>query len=409
MSNDHRKIYHLEGVRGAGAVLVYLCHFQILFTPGAYNRIYHFFSAFLSDSVAGFLVHIVDLNNVGVICLHIFWILSGYVIFRHPFSGYINSNILSSFVVKRYIRLMVPCAVSVFFSYYIYLYGFVYVNELGIETKQENLYALPPSFLHALETSLWSNLFDYDYGHSYNGPLWTIQKEFYGSVFSFGLFSLTAYSGKRTWYYIMVFFCVFSLKLYWLNSFLFGYILSDYSFAKDRVFRKSFFINKISYSVLINNSWMLLAMFVVVFLSGEYLVYKYQDLYDPVFSVLGFGLIFLFMKIKPLIVLMQSRIFTWLGRMSLGIYVLHWPLCCSLSSWMYIYYNMRSPLLVLLLLAITTAVLLLMSVIFYRWVDQKSIKWSAIVALYLQGGAGLPSLRLIKKNGLLERSLKRVF
>jgi peptidoglycan/LPS O-acetylase OafA/YrhL len=226
-----KKIYQLEGVRGFGALLVFVCHFQIVFYPAFYDRFLGHLTPRLPGNLSRFIVYMIDMSINGNMFLHIFWALSAYVLLKKYFENNTRGETLAASAIKRYVRLMIPCTVSVFFSYFLFKFGLIYVRGIHVHVLQQNLYAIPPSIIHSIKTSFWNNLFDYDYFNSYNGPLWTIQREFMGSLFCFGLFGVIGKANRRSLLYVLIFGCVFALKMYWLNSFLLGYFLSDYDFS----------------------------------------------------------------------------------------------------------------------------------------------------------------------------------
>ncbi len=378
------KIYHLEGIRGVGALIVFVCHFQIVFMPEFYTHLHWWLVPHMRLGLVKFLVNFVNLMIVGNMFLHIFWALSAYVIFAKFFKYNTQSSALLSNSVKRYIRLMIPCAVSIFFSYIIFKAGLIYVRQIPVQTLQQNLYLIPPSFLHALKTSVWSTLFDYDYFSSYNGPLWTIQREFYGSVFCYALFGVIGKSNNRTWFYTIIFACVWVLKIYWLNSFLFGYLLCDIDFS-DRKDNSALarFVQNLDY-YLTKHQGVLLALFTVVYVAGRVVIYRNLERMDWVNCILSFLLILISLRAKVISELMKFKVFTSLGKLSFGLYVLHWPILCSLSSWLYLRFALKSYPKALCLMAFSAAVCLAMAWLFNRLVDQHAIKLANKAANYIE-------------------------
>ena len=387
-----RKIYQLEGVRAIGALIVFICHFQIILVPKFYENWYTLMylngrDAFgklnwigtaanangrLAHSISNFTVLSSNLMINGNLVLHIFWALSAYVIFKKFFEYGTTESMLISSSVKRYFRLMIPCAVSIFFSYIIYKAGLIYVTKLGVKTLQENLYTIPPTFIHALRTSVWSTLFNYDYYDSYNGPLWTIQREFYGSIFCFALFGVVGRNYKRGFIYLLLFLCVGLLKMYWLNSFLFGYFLADYDFTPTNSLKVKQLIARI-------NTWIdthqLLTVFAVLcaFIVCKMIIYKHIEWMDMINSFLCYLVILITFRIRVVSALMSRKVLTALGKVSFGIYVLHWPILCSFSSWLYLRHPDHNNAFIFLLFFLSLSLTILLSWIFYKLVDMKSI------------------------------------
>jgi peptidoglycan/LPS O-acetylase OafA/YrhL len=251
-----KKIHQLEGVRGIGALIVFVCHFQIVFVPQFYHSGGAWLRGFLPVNLSNFIIYMVDLSIIGNMFLHIFWALSAYVIFKKFFEKNTRGESLLASCVKRYFRLMIPCAASILFSYLLFKFGLIYIRAIHINVLQQNLYAFPPSIIHAIKTAVWSTFFNYDFYNSYNGPLWTIEREFYGSIFCFGLFGVIGLAKNRSYFYLLVFTCVLILKMYWLNSFLLGYFLSDYDFStKGHVSLLYNLVDRVN-NFILSNQWL---------------------------------------------------------------------------------------------------------------------------------------------------------
>jgi len=378
-----KKIHHLEGVRAIGALIVFVCHFQIAFVPAFYDLFLLKLKTILPAKLSSFIVYLVDLNINGNMFLHIFWALSAYVIFKKFFQYTGQQQFLLSASVKRYFRLMIPCAASIFFSYFLFKAGFIYITRIHIHVLQQNLYAFPPSFLHALKDSIWNTLFDYDFYNSYNGPLWTIEREFYGSLFCFALFGIIGKAKNRAIFYAIIFGCVFMLKMYWLNSFLFGYYLSDYDFSEKTASPVYNIIDKIN-KYIERHQTLAFLLFLLVFMAGRIVLYKKPWDLDMINSVLCFLVIFITLRIDFITRLMSLKILTGLGKISFGLYLLHWPIMCAFSAWFYVTFNHDTNASLTLLFVLTTVIALFLSWLFYKYIDLNSIKWSGKIASYFK-------------------------
>ena len=378
-----KKIYHLEGIRGLGALIVYVCHFQILFSPDFYHTFFEILNHYLPQKMSNFIVSLSNLMNTGNMFLHIFWALSAYVIFKKFFEYETKFGQLLSNSIKRYFRLMVPSAVSIFLAYIVYRLGFMYVTHIPVKTLQQNLYTIPPSFLHAAKTSFWNTMFNYDYFSSYNGPLWTIQREFYGCVFCFALFGIIGKVNNRSIFYAIIFTIIFCLQMYWLNSFLFGYYLCDMDFSSQK--EDNLAARKIQQanSFLIKHQSLAIFLFIILFLGGRMLIYKFLEQLDMVNCFLCFFFIFVSLRTDIITRIMSFKIFTFLGRLSFGFYLLHFPFICSFSSWLYLKYNMTTNADILILFVISTAICLLLAQVFYKYVDVKSIVFASKISAYV--------------------------
>lgn len=385
-----KKILQLEGVRGIGALIVFTCHFQLVFFPRFYLLIADFLKQIVSLRISNYSIGLIDLEITGNMFLHVFWALSAYVIFRKFFEFGSGGENLIAASVKRYLRLMLPCGAAVLGSYFLYRAGLIYINTiyvngLHVHTRQVNLYTISPSFIHALKSSVWNNLFDYDYANSYNGPLWTIEKEFYGSLFCFGLFGVVGQVKNRSVFYLVLFSCIYLLKYYWLNSFLIGYFLSDFDFTLPRrnglIYQYASKINEF----ILGNQLFSVLVFVVIFLGSKYILLKHPYRLDAVNCILSFLVILLSLRVRVFASMMKFRPIAVLGRLSFGVYVLHWPIMCSFSAWCYLNFSHDSYLNLLFLYLETLTLTLVLAAFFHIWIDRRSVIFAGKVSRYISG------------------------
>lgn len=376
-----KKIHQLEGVRGIGALIVFVCHFQIVFFPAFYTLVLGHLKNHLPANASNFIIYMMDLSLIGNMFLHIFWALSAYVIFRKFFELASKETLLAS-TVKRYFRLMIPCAVSIFFSYFLFRFGFIYVRGVTTHVLQQNLYAFQPSFWQAVQNSVWHTFFDYNYADSYNGPLWTIEREFYGSIFCFGLFGVIGHARNRSFFYVLIFACALILKMYWLNSFLFGYYLSDFDFSPKREGNiLHYFANRVN-DFILNRQTLSILLFLVIFVVFKFIPYKKPENLELVNCVLSIMVIVMSLRIDVVTRLMSYPILTKLGQVSFGLYLLHWPFMCAFTSWWYLKFDHSTYLSLGLLFVLTLVLTMMLAWLFYRFVDIKSIKIAGKVARY---------------------------
>jgi peptidoglycan/LPS O-acetylase OafA/YrhL len=85
------------------------------------------------------------------------------------------------------------------------------------------------------------------------------------------------------------------------------------------------------------------------------------------------------LRLPPVIRLMEWKPLMHLGKLSFGLYVLHWPVMCSLSAWLFLSsVHLQSTAGRLGVLLVTSLVCYLLSYLFYRYVDAASIKAGAL-------------------------------
>jgi peptidoglycan/LPS O-acetylase OafA/YrhL len=388
-----KKIHHLEGIRGLGALAVYTCHFQLVFFPYIYFSIGNFLRRFLSPGIAEYLVSLLNLHWYGILSIHIFWALSGYVIFMKFFNSDHVSESLTAATIRRYFRLMLPCGFSVMFGYALYQAGLVYIRDVQAVIMNVEFFNFPPSFWQAFKVATWSSYFDFDFVNTYNGPLWTIEKEMFGSLAGFALMGLSRRHKQRGWLYLAFLLYTFFMHYYWMTSFLLGYILCDIDFSPEehKPFSKKI-IQKVN-NFLEKNGTIGILLFFVFFFCGRGLLLYYSKQFDLnnsrelqlISCVLGFLLIFILLRVKSAAKFMEWKPIIATGKISLGLYAMHWPVMYSLTCWLYVHYQLYSNLQRLLLYIGTTALTLAVSWLFSKYIDVPSIRFSTALSRKLDG------------------------
>lgn len=118
-----KKLIYLEGLRGIAAFIVVISHFIQVFYPAMLESnptlVHNSFETWISDSPINFLYN-------GNFAVYIFFILSGYVL-SIKYHQKKDLEIIFELGVKRYIRLAIPVAASVFFSIFAAKIQFIFL------------------------------------------------------------------------------------------------------------------------------------------------------------------------------------------------------------------------------------------------------------------------------------------
>lgn len=375
-----KKNYHLEGLRGIGALIIYLTHFQLVFFSHAYEMIFNALVRIMPVTFVHALVNLLDLYAIGLMLLHVFWAMSGYVIFIKFFSSASYTESLLAGIVKRYIRLVIPCTVSILFAFILFKAGLIYIRSIQPRIMGVEFYKFTPSFFNAVKVSLWNTLFNFDYTNTYNGPLWTIEKEMYGSLMGFALLGTLKKHRNRIFIYGLIMLVAMCSGQYWLTSFMVGITLCDidYSPAESKPMSAEL-IRKINL-LFTEKSTSIFSVAVLFFLVIRGYLYYNPDKIDCYNPVLAFFILTLTLKTNFLAGVFQHNSIRFLGRISFGFYVLHWPIICSLSSWLFLHYHLQTNPEKLLIFMITTVITIGLSWLFYKYIDLTSIRWSGWIS-----------------------------
>lgn len=181
----------LEGLRGLAALTVVLAHALFVYFPFLTNRRQPYEGAVSRSWVDSFLntppFNLLLIADTAVI---IFFVLSGYVLTLKFFENR-DTGVIQAAAIRRYPRLILPAAASVFFAWTLLSLGLManqQAPQLDLAGWPIHYYNQPKTFLDALTAAFVYVPFT---GETFfNGPLWSIQVEFLGSMLLFAAFAL---------------------------------------------------------------------------------------------------------------------------------------------------------------------------------------------------------------------------
>ncbi|HEY1379393.1 MAG TPA: acyltransferase [Gemmataceae bacterium] len=321
------KLHALDSARGVAAFVVVVHHAACAFAP-----------ALVHDRYAPWL----RIAFQGAFPVRFFFVLSGFVLSLSYFrSGRVGA--LRSAAVRRFFRLGVPVAAAVAFAYALFALGLYFNVPAGVAQHQppehrwlHHWYLFTPTATDAAAEAGWRALFEYDTRHTYNNVLWTMGVEFRGSLFVFALLALVGGLRNRSALYFAVGMVLWRLGLYHLIDFVAGAALCDWYVARgaaagaaDR--------NALAVAAL------LIAAGLVIGGSApaDVETAKYYGvavvpprLWMTAAAVMVVGGIVYSPAVQSALV---ARPLALLGRMSFSLYLIHVPVFCSLSSWLYLW------------------------------------------------------------------------
>ena len=358
-----------DGLRGMAAFNVAICHFVSAFLPAMLHKNYPsiFSESIEKSAIFDFLTSPpVTLFFNGNFAVVLFFVLSGYVL-TIPYFAKNEKTVIQKRLWARYLRLNIPIAAAIFLSYAVYKSG-LYVNlqasEASGSTWLGNYYKEGISFSSVLKDASFASIL-FGVG-TFIPPLWTLKIEFIGSLYLLLFYMvkprhktilpmavvflfLAANHGGDAIYFMGIFagslFNMFKLKRGLVPlSFFLGAYFGAFQF-------KSLF-----YEFLPSVS------FFGISSSAD------KNIYNTVGAILmtvavinGFGRKFF-----------EFRFIQFLGRISYSMYLLHFIILCSLTSFVYVLLP-NDNLSLLFNFALYVVVCFLVSSIFERYVDRRAI------------------------------------
>lgn len=315
------KITSIEGVRGLASVIVFLHHFVLLFYPAAYwsenSTLCNGGDIVVGQTPLGFFF----LGNSAVMA---FLIITGFG--TYYMADKASEEKKTKFWILRFPKMFIMIWTSVLFIWILIKCNLIYGFDVSVLTKSPWLDGWGPS---ELEIAKLLTLSVFDVGNMYNGAFWTLYYIFMGSFISLLVHNLVAVK-KHSLIYISIILLIFlCIKSIYFLPILLGCFLAECYLKRYEVQMK----HKIGISVLI------LAIFFWSYPSIVREGYMYDALpggLGEVYHMIGaFLLIMLALFWPPVRRWMECQPLQWLAKHSMAIYVLHFGILISFSSYCY--------------------------------------------------------------------------
>lgn len=326
---NSNKLQYFEGIRGLAALIVVFDHLDFALSLNLDTKVFELVYQFTNIlSLANSAQSIFSLFLNGNLAVYIFFFMSGYVISIKLLSEKSKSYLISA-ISKRYFRLMPPILASVLIGYLLMKFDLIYSIKLAslLDTGNElgYFYNFRPSFLSAFKSGVWNVLFTKSLG-DYNGPLWTMRPEFYGSLFCFLLFLFFNRFKKRHYIYTLIITLSFLINAPWLTSFTLGFFICDLNHSSERFNQ---FLKNIRKHIL-NSTFKISTFCLTIVVLAEATGFNSLTHAN---AIISFILVFSIMQSNDFQKVLELRPALWLGRISFSIYLLHWPIIYSLTSY----------------------------------------------------------------------------
>jgi peptidoglycan/LPS O-acetylase OafA/YrhL len=321
----------LEGLRGVASVIVLIVHLKNAFFPDLIEQVEQRLGLQCSILLSGILD--------GNFCVWLFWVMSAFVLsVRYHSTNNDNDaqKSVTSATIRRYPRLALPVLASVMCAWVLVNAGWMTNHELAASLNQQkgswldSFYEFTPSFFNALKCGIWDSFLDYDPSTSYNRNLWTMEIEFFGSLFIFAFLALIGKHPVRLICYPIVFVILNRLDLNEGNAFLVGIALSDL-YSSREIIAGWIGLKNHQYleAFLGSKGFLFLSAIPIVYFIG--LPNYFSLLHLVLAALITYYLLFDTFLSR----ILSGRLFVFLGAISFGVYLAHIPLICSLGYPLY--------------------------------------------------------------------------
>lgn len=372
MNNVQSRIEYLDGLRGIAALFVVIFHMN------------PFFSA-LSWQKADFAYEVLRRISNGNFAVCVFFVLSGFVLGRPFFSGG-DSSRLGEAALRRYFRLTPPALASVLLAFFLWI-------TIGFPVKEmvefgpgfawaSDLYNFTPSLTGALYSGLVGiYLPSSPTDISYNGVLWSLAVELYGSMFLFAFIALFGKSRALCNVAIIFSICLIYLlgaRGIYLSLFLAGYLLNAVSATSKHLDWEKYLVFPAIYLGSLDQ-WSQDGLSLAQIFHFPWGEYSHTIFPHAIGSIL---LLFSVLRSRTLNNILSMKIFLLLGRWSFSLYVVHIVVILSLGNHIFASLARAGHYRLGALSAIVAVFIIafILSELFYRMVDLPASKLSKKMA-----------------------------
>ncbi len=366
-----QKLDYIDGLKVLSCLMIFNFHFINFYYCGFYSLLpADFHTTYLEAFIGSTPLNLIMGGKFGV---RIFMTISGFFVgYRFFVTG--DKSSLSSGVVKKYFRLVFPIITANIAIYSLMKLGLFMNAEASLVAGSQvfvgNYNQFQPSLLAAIWEAIWGCFATG--ANQYNGPLWFIYYEFFGTILVAGILSLLGNSKARYFAYIIG--CVLAIRSDFL-PFILGAVVCDLTY------RPPMWIEKLS-----KQKWLMwLLLLFGVFLGsyppiGERLqgtIYQYIPAKVILFYIVGAScVLYALLHLEAPRKVLGSKVIIWLNTYSYGFYLVHFFVLCTFSCGFYLalHERMNYHLLAAINYLLSFGLTVLISFLIHKFVEKPGMK-----------------------------------
>ncbi len=328
-----QKLDFVDGLKVLACLMIFNFHFVNFFYCGFYSLLpadYHtqFVEAFVGTTPLNLLMG-------GKFGVKMFMTISGFFVgYRFFLTG--DQSSLSSGVVKKYFRLVFPIITANIAIYAMMKLG-LFMNaeasaQIGSQVYVGNYNQFAPSLFAAVKEAVWGCFATG--ANKYNGPLWFIYYEFFGTLLMAAILSLLGKSKARYIAYAVA--AVLAIRSDFL-PFIMGTVVCDITYCPPK------WISKLS-----EQKWIMWLVLLLGIGLGSYppigeterLAGSIYAMIPPkvmIYYVIGAAcVLYAVLHLNAPQKVLGSRVLTWINTYSYGFYLTHFLVLCTFSCGFYL-------------------------------------------------------------------------
>lgn len=304
------RLEFLDGIRGWASLMVFFYHLIIQLLANTTPSYKSKYLAFLLD---------------GEFAVFIFFVLSGFVL-SIKFILSPGKYSLAQAALARYFRLMLPIIITSFMAYMLMLAHAMYnVQAAGLARSPDwmgSYFNFEPTLAYFWQFNLYYVFFNFNPGANFNPVLWTIAYEFTGSMLVYLILGLFRTAKNQTYLVPLAVLILFNLVHNPIIAcFAIGYVLAELYVAYGKRLESSVWINGLATLLFV-----VPIVFSTFFRTGHHF---YLALLATLLVVsVSFSCV-----LKRFF---SNKVSRFLGRISFPLYLIHLPLICSFSAYLFL-------------------------------------------------------------------------
>jgi len=386
--SKNQRFMELEGLRGIAALIVVVFHIVTMFFPriiyGDYSEISVSHSKYedllFGSPISGLFS--------GLFAVSIFFVLSGFVLSIGFFqSG--DSKIVKRLASKRYIRLMIPALASIIIAYFLIYFGIDIYRDQAAQIIGGGSMGIQwnfiPNIYEAIQQGTWS-IFATGVD-TYNRVLWTMHYEFFGSFLVFIFLLIFGKSPNRWIVYLILLVATFGS---WYTGFLVGMLLADV-YVNTKLFEKLKKLPVIATGMLIGG--IVIGGYPILGASETFyslftLPWFTETQNTTIYLAVGAGLLIVsVLVIGKISRFLASPLLSRFGKFTFSIYLTHILVLLTFTSFLFVATlpHLGYTKSVIFSVLVSVPILVLVTVLFDKYIDQPSIRFSGYVANWIDG------------------------
>lgn len=378
---ETKKLDFLDGLKVFSCLLVFEFHFFTFFYPGIYCLMPEYYHVPAVEHLLG----TTPLNLIfnGKYTVRIFMALSGFFVgYRYFITG--NKDSLKSGIVKKYFRLILPIVFTNIMIYILMKLSLYQNCEASVLANSEIFYGGYNSFAPNLGDALKEALFGcfINGANQYNGPLWFIFYEFFGTIMISVIVLLV---GDKKWRYVVYAVAALIFVRSDFLSMILGMVVCDLTYREPKWLSK-FSSNRWLVGLLLAGC-LFLCSFPAVGERYEGTIYQYFPIKVMFYyNVAAPLIIYAILHLKTIPKVLAVKPLTRLSKYTYCFYLIHFPIICTVSCGLFIacYDKMNYHLLVLLDAVLTFIITVLLSMTMYKFIELPGIKMANKVVELLE-------------------------